>query len=492
MTLPKPFIDDIQPLLSPAEWEDFVHALTESDASTSIRMKGNEEVLPMGTDAKEVPWCKEGRYLLQRPQFTLDPLLHAGAYYVQEASSMFVSHVIRTWLSTLNPQPSPLIPHPSSLTPHPSLWVLDLCAAPGGKSTAALQALPEGSHLVSNEIDRKRARILAENIQKWGNPNVSVTANAPADFTPLGPIFDVIITDVPCSGEGMFRKDPGAIAEWSPAKVKECVALQRQIVSDIWPCLKPGGLLIYSTCTFNTHEDEEMLQYIVDNLGGEILPIPTQPEWHIHPALTGSFAPSIRPDSACRFMPHFTQGEGLFMAAIRKMDDGRWTMEDGRWKMEKRDKKRKEEKAKESQRAPKCSIPAIPAWLNGSFVFEPTPDGAIRAIPESHKPLHDLLVARKLYLLVSGVELGTQKGKDICPAHALALNTALRRDAFPIVELDLDTALNYLRREAIVMPEGTPTGYVLCCYQGHPLGFVKNIGNRSNNLYPTEWRIRNL
>lgn len=461
MTLPKPFIDDIQPLLPPEEWNAFVQALTEADASTSVRFRCEDVLSSRFPDAREVPWCREGRYLSQRPQFTLDPLLHAGAYYVQEASSMFVAHVIRSLMPAGTP-----------------VWALDLCAAPGGKSTAALQALPEGSQLVSNEIDRKRARILAENIQKWGNPNVSVTANAPADFTPLGPIFDLIITDVPCSGEGMFRKDAGAIDEWSPSKVRECVALQRKIVSNIWPCLKPGGLLIYSTCTFNTHEDEEMLQFIVDELSGEIQPIPLQPEWNIHPAITGPFAPAIHTGSACRFMPHFTQGEGLFMAAIRKPLH-RVSNDSGK-------------KGRDKGVRSTTKLPPLPQWVSGRFVFEPNPDGTIRAIPEQHKPLHDLLVARKLYLLVSGVELGTPKGKDLCPAHALALNTALCRNAFPLAELDLNTALNYLRREAITLPEGTPTGYVLCTYQGHPLGFVKNIGNRSNNLYPAEWRIRNL
>lgn len=460
MPLPQAFIDDIKPHLSAAEWEAFEAALTEGQQPTSVRL--NPQKPGAQIKGEPVGWCPEGRYLASRPQFTLDPLLHAGAYYVQEASSMFVAHVIRTLLPNFrNPeiQNSPLL-------------ALDLCAAPGGKSTAALSALPEGSHLVSNEIDRKRARILAENIQKWGNPNVTVTANAPADFKGLNQLFDVIITDVPCSGEGMFRKDAGAIAEWNPAKVRECVGLQRQIVSDIWPSLKPGGLLIYSTCTFNVHEDEEMLQYICDELGAELLEIPVQPEWHIHPALCGSFAPSIRPTSACRFMPHYTQGEGLFMAAFRKTD------------------------ASGPTRLPKPAhhkpITLSQQWLKGDMVYLADKEGNIRAIPESHYPLHQLLEAQGLYLLSSGVEVGTPKGKDLIPAHALALSTALRTDAFPHAELPLDVALQYLRREAITLPPETPNGFVLCTYRQVPLGFVKNIGNRSNNLYPTEWRIRNL
>lgn len=447
MTLPKAFIEDIQPYLPAAELEEFIHALTEGGQPVSIRLNRSKlgDSLPDATawplleGATEVGWCPEGRYLSERPQFTLDPLLHAGCYYVQEASSMFVTHVLRTFV-------------------HTPVTALDLCAAPGGKSTAALSALPQGSQLVSNEIDRKRARILAENIQKWGNPNVTVTANAPADFEPLSEMFDVIITDVPCSGEGMFRKDPGAIAEWNPQKVHECAALQRQILRDIWPSLKPGGLLIYSTCTFNVHEDEEQLQFLHDEFDAEILAIPTLPEWHIHPALCGSFAPDVRPESACRFMPHYTQGEGLFMAAIRK---------------------------------PGSSTPEV-SLERGFEMYTMGEEEMVHAIPRGHLPLFEALNEAGLYQLSSGIDMGTTKGKDFIPAHAMALSTELNPERFTCVEVDLKTAQQYLRREAILLPEGTPCGYVVVCYQSHPLGFVKNIGNRSNNLYPTEWRIRNL
>lgn len=453
MPLPQAFIDDIKPILPASEWNDFVEALTQGQQPTSVRLNPNKP----SPEIQGVPvgWCKEGMYLPTRPQFTLDPLLHAGAYYVQEASSMFVAHTIRSFVDQDKP-----------------LFALDLCAAPGGKSTAALTAMPAGSHLVSNEIDRKRARILSENIQKWGNPNVTVTANAPSDFRGLNQLFDLIITDVPCSGEGMFRKDAGAIAEWNPTKVRECVGLQKQIVSDIWPSLKEGGLLIYSTCTFNVHEDEEMLQYIHDELGAELLSIPINPEWHIHPALTGNFAPNIQSTSACRFMPHFTQGEGLFMAAFRKTH------------------------ATESTRLPKPlnhkPLTITQQWLVGDFVYLSDKDGNIRAIPQSHYPLHLLLEAQGLFLLTSGVEFGTFKGKDLVPAHALALSNSLNEEAFPRAELSLNEALKYLRREAILLPIGTPLGFILCTYNHVPIGFVKNIGNRSNNLYPIEWRIRNL
>lgn len=463
MALPSAFIEDMKQVLPASELEDFLHALTEGEQPTSIRINAAKSASVAFTTTTAVPWCKTGFYLSERPQFTLDPLLHAGAYYVQEASSQFVTHTIRHIQSLPD----------SGLSAETPFTVLDLCASPGGKSTAALSVLSDDSVLVSNEIDRKRARILAENIQKWGNPNVCVTANAPADFRHIKEAFDLIITDVPCSGEGMFRKDAGAIAEWNPAKVRECASLQKQIVSDIWPCLKPGGYLIYSTCTFNIHEDEENLQYIHDELGGEILPIPTLPEWHVHPALTGDFAPDVRPDSACRFMPHYTQGEGLFMALVRKPADAIASSS-----------------KKKSVSLPKSKLTTDWTDLNGTVIQQT--DGTLHFLPAPLVEVYQQLIDSKLYLLSAGIELGIQKGKDLQPAHALALSTGLRREAFVCADLDLDTALNYLRREAIVLSPDVPRGYVLLTYQNLPLGFVKNIGNRCNSLYPTEWRIRNL
>lgn len=487
MTLPEAFIENMSHVLPADELSCFVQALTVDEQPTSIRLnrkKWREQSLsdqptetalasdPLGlADSKPVAWCAEGRYLQSRPQFTLDPLLHAGAYYVQEASSQFLTHVLRTFVTE-------------------PVTALDLCAAPGGKSTAALSVLPEGSVLVSNEIDRKRARILAENIQKWGNPNVCVTANAPADFQGLQAVFDVLITDVPCSGEGMFRKDAGAIAEWSPAKVHECAALQKQILRDIWGCLKPGGLLVYSTCTFNVQEDEEQLQFICHELGAELLTIPVQSDWHIHPALTGAFAPDVKPEQACRFMPHFTQGEGLFMAALRKLGNSSSTDLPG--KGSKHGAKGGGKEGLKPGAKSQTVDPRLLQWVQEPAKLKSNADGTILAIPTVLEDLYNQLVSNRLYLLSAGIELGTQKGKDIQPAHALALSTARSEHAFPMADLDLDTALNYLRREAIVLPPDVPRGYVLLSYRQMPLGFVKNIGNRCNSLYPTEWRIRNL
>lgn len=465
MQLPDDFLTDISQYMDKSEFDKFVHALSETEQTTCIRMNLSksmtEEQIPKAEGLKGannlsvIGWNPEtGRYLKERPVFTTDPLLHAGCYYVQEASSQFIGHVIKSLI-------------------HENVNVLDLCAAPGGKSIALLSSLPEGSQLVSNEIDRRRARILSENITKWGSTNVTVTCNAPKDFRKLRQLFDVIVTDVPCSGEGMFRKDEGAIKDWSAKKVKDCANLQREIVETIWPCLKPGGLLIYSTCTFNVHEDEENIAWICENLGGESIEVPTEIDWQIHAPLIGSHP-------CYRFMPHFTQGEGLFMACIRKNSDEEI--------ITKHEHKGKSVPNKKNN----TKLPQINyrQWVDADGEIEMTAEGELRLIPTSHKELHNAIIKEGLYILQSGIELGTMKGKDMIPAHALALSKALKENAFPKANVNLETALNYLRREAISLPDDTPTGHVLVCYKNHPLGFVKNMGNRCNNIYPQEWRIR--
>lgn len=466
MTLPEDFLQNMRSVIPCEEFDAFVKALADDQQTTSIRFNkariAAEEISDHFGETSIVGWCEEGRYLDNRPQFTLDPLLHAGAYYVQEASSMFIAHVIRHHVN----QP---------------VTCLDLCASPGGKTTAAISALPEGSQMVSNEIDRRRARILAENITKWGFPDVTVTCNAPKDFKPLRHVFDVVITDVPCSGEGMFRKDEGAVTDWSLAKVKGCAELQHTIIDDIWDCLKPGGLLIYSTCTFNVDEDEHMVEYICEELGGTALEVPVAEEWNIHKPLIGN-----RP--CYRFMPHFTKGEGLFMAVIRK-DDGELLP----CKAMRPSKNNKSGKGG-SDKSGKGSIDTknISSWVTADVVLEQNKNGVISAISLAHKELHDAVANSGLFVLQSGVELGTVKGKDIIPSHNLALSTILAKEAFPCFEVTLDVALDYLRRMAFVLPADAPVGYVLLTYRKLPLGFVKNLGSRCNNLYPQEWRIRNL
>ena len=278
----------------------------DEEAPTSIRLNPRKTSLtphPSPLTTNPVPWCQEGFYLQDRPQFTFDPLFHAGCYYVQEAASMFVTHILRTLLTS-----------PSSLlTPHSSLSALDMCAAPGGKSTALRTVLPEGSLLVCNEPIANRAQILLENITKWGWPDCIVTNNYPRDFRKSKATFDLILCDVPCSGEGMFRRDPATIGEWSLQNVEKCWRLQREIVADAWECLAPGGILIYSTCTFNTKENEENIRWILETYDAEALEIPTDPSWNITGSLLQGFEAPVY-----RFIPGITRSEGLFVCALRK------------------------------------------------------------------------------------------------------------------------------------------------------------------------------
>lgn len=362
-----------------------------------------------------VAWCAEGFYLNSRPNFTFDPLFHAGAYYVQEASSMFLSHVLRH-----------LINKPVAL--------LDLCAAPGGKTTCARTAISDGSIVFSNEPINKRAQILAENIQKFGHSDVVVTNNYPRDYKKSKLEFDVIVADVPCSGEGMFRKDPQAIAEWSEQNVENCWKLQRSIISDIWDNLKPGGLLIYSTCTFNAHENEENVAWILNEYDAQLLEVPTEKNWNITGSLIGNPLKAGEPFPVYRFIPGFTQGEGLFMAIIKK----------------------------------------------GGTSTNVEPNVG-KLVAEANK---------KLKIMVHGVKQGIIKGKKIIPDHSLALAINGDRSSYPNVEIDYETAIKYLRHEAIMLSAVVPKGIVTLTYRGHAIGFANNLGNRANNLYPQEWRIK--
>ena len=318
MQLPEDFVRETQQLMGEARFNSYLEAFHE-EAPVSIRMNPKKS-LELGTPCSQpspVPWCREGYYLEGRPQFTFDPLFHAGCYYVQEAASMFVTHVLRE-LSNLLPLTIPEQSSPTRSLSHLSpLNVLDMCAAPGGKSTAMLSVLPEGSTLVSNEPIPTRAQILLENITKWGAPNCIVTNNYPRDFKKAKAKFDLILCDVPCSGEGMFRKDPATISEWSVQNVEKCWRLQREIVADAWECLNPGGIMIYSTCTFNTKENEENVRWIMDTFDAEPLDIPTDPSWHI----TGSLLPDFEAP-VYRFIPGITRSEGLFVCVMHKR--GEW------------------------------------------------------------------------------------------------------------------------------------------------------------------------
>ena len=450
MALPKEFINILGEILEADERDRLLNAL-QTEPQVSIRFN------PLIPDAESlalqslecsadgrVPWAGNAVYLDHRPQFTLDPLIHMGCYYVQEASSMFLEQAVRKCVSG-------------------PVKALDLCAAPGGKSTLLASLLPEGSLLVSNEIQRSRAQILAENMTKWGRTGVMVTCNTPKQIGQSNLMFDLIAVDAPCSGEGMFRKDEGAVTDWSLQNVEMCAERQRQIIEDIWPALKPGGYLIYSTCTFNRHEDEDNVQWIIEQFGAEAIKIDTYPEWNIKASLTQDNLPVYH------FMQHLTRGEGFFLCLLRKPDGA----------------------FRELPQKPFKADPTVPAecrkWLNDGYEYYVKGD-SIYALPA---PLASDMnqVSKELYSLIPGIEVAVRKGHDWVPAHALAMSDALNTEAFNKVEITRKQALEYLHCDALRL-EDAPRGIVLLTYKGIPLGFAKNLGNRANNMYPQEWRIR--
>ncbi len=460
--LPERFIEMLRGL----RLGDAADAIAGGEPEVSVRVNPRKAPVSVENACGQVPWCREGWYLSERPSFTLDPQWHQGRYYVQEGASMFHSHVVR---SVIGSDPCPIT-------------VLDACAAPGGKTTAVLDALPEGSVVVANEYVPSRAAVLRENIIKWGYPAVIVTRGDTGQFARMGEVFDLIIGDVPCSGEGMMRKDSEAVEQWSPGLVRECAARQWEIVTNLWDALRPGGLLVYSTCTFNREENELTVRRILDELGGESVPVPVVSEWGITPAILEDGTE----DSGMhcyRFIPGRTRGEGLFVSVIRKSGEPsrmRAVVPERRSKVK--------GKAK--------GAPAVPAeasgWLSDPGAYAVYSEGErVSAFPSVHMPLLQL-VRRHVDVIHEGVCLGTVKGRDLVPSQSLVMSHAMRRDAFPRVEVDRAAALGYLRGDSPVMPSGTPRGFVLLTYQGAPLGMVKNLGSRSNTLYPQPWRIRRM
>jgi 16S rRNA C967 or C1407 C5-methylase (RsmB/RsmF family)/NOL1/NOP2/fmu family ribosome biogenesis protein len=467
MQLPKDFESYTRRLFGADRWQRFEQGL-DGEPPVSVRLnplKVDAASVSLEGDDGLVPWCALGHYLSSRPAFTFDPLLHAGTYYVQEASSMFLHWVLRQ-----------LVRRPVVL--------LDLCAAPGGKTMAAQCALPEGSVVMSNEPIVLRSNILAENLAKFGSPHSIVTRNYAADYARAGLRFDVVVADVPCSGEGMFRKDPGAIAEWSQDHVNQCQELQRSIVEDIWPCLRPGGLLIYSTCTFNTLEDEDNVAWIASHLDADFVPLEVHASWQITGPLTGQ-APVFR------FLPGITRGEGFFLCVLRKRGESNDVMAALAESADKKGRARRRGKAagKEQPTAgPGAQAQEKASWLEGYYNLRQAGQ-RWRAVPKQWTALYDA-AASHLNILQAGVTLGTERGRDLVPDASLALSKALRKDACQRVEVDYPSAVSYLRKEAVTLPADTPKGLVLLCYRGHALGWEKNMGNRANNLYPAEWRIK--
>lgn len=425
------------------------------EPETCIRVNVNKSPLyEFYQGMEQVPWCRSAFYLSERPRFTLNPLLHAGAFYVQDASSTAYETIVLN-LGFEGP-----------------VRAADLCAAPGGKTTAVLNALPDGSVMLANEFVGTRAAILKENLVKYGYPHLVVTNADVSRLSTMRGCFDLVTVDAPCSGEGMMRKDETARSQWSEGLVRQCAALQREILDNAVEMLAPGGYLIYSTCTFNTQEDEDNAAYIADTLG--LTPIDT--------GLAGNHGirPQVKGDIPClRFMPGFTRGEGLFVAVFRKEDDA---MGGACF----RKKGKIDKKGKPAKVDPKI-LSTADRWLNLDTEIRQHQQ-RILALSSGTADLLDR-IPKDVRIVCAGVEVGEVKGKDLVPSHQLAMSTVFS-GAFPVAELNEEDALRYLSRDAIALSPDIPKGYVTLEYQGFPLGFAKNLGNRVNNLYPQEYRIR--
>lgn len=417
----------------------------EQQPPVSIRVNPRKPYAPEG---EKIPWCADGRYLAHRPMFTQDPRLHGGGYYVQEASSMFLCEAVR---QTVDLKKNPVI--------------LDLCAAPGGKSTLLSGLMPETGLLVSNEVIRNRAGILLENLQKWGSDHVIVTNNDPSAFQQLPGTFDAIIVDAPCSGEGLFRKDPTAINEWSVDHVHHCAARQNRILEDIWPALKSGGILIYSTCTYNHEENIKQVTWMGSKLGAESVKLKLDSTWGVETV-------GDKNHFGYQFYPHRVTGEGFFLTIARKQSPAnppylgrtKWT-------------------------SPSAAIlQEIKPWVRDAErkIFLLHKD-IIRFMPNTHEALSNF-ISERFNLLSAGTPAAEVTRNKLVPEHALALSVHYQPSSLPDADADLHTALSYLRKDAIAL-EGF-SGFARITYQGLGLGWVNCIPGRVNNLYPVDWRIR--
>ena len=448
MKLPVALLDSLEGVEG-FDKDEFVAIHQSGNQVTSIRLNQFKQANSLEKYySKAIPWCKNAFYLNERPSFTLDPVFHAGGYYVQEASSMFLWHILEQ-----------LIGNDTN-----GKKVLDLCAAPGGKSTLLASYFTDGL-VVANELIKSRSAILVENVIKWGLPNIIVTNNDPSHFNKLIGFFDVIVVDAPCSGSGLFRKDPSAIEEWSEDNVLHCSQRQERILADIIPSLKDNGVLLYSTCSYSIDEDEKIADWLVEKMDMQTLEIDFPLSWKI----VTSESPSSK-SVGYRFYPYLINGEGFYVAAFKKT--GSILM--NKYKETVLLKPSKIELAHINQ------FYSIPVEYNTFKQNE-----AIRVIPESWYFVLMQLVS-VLYIKKAGIEIGTIKGKDVIPAHELAVSV-LDKSAFNLIELNKEASLQYLRRKEIQL--STTIGWSLVTFQGAYLGWIKGLQNRINNYYPADWRI---
>jgi len=444
MILPEMFSRRMMNVLND-EFDEFRQSF-DNETSTTIRINSSKYLDKVSLTP--VSYCDTGYLVPMRPLFTIDPFFHSGVYYVQESSSMFLETAIK------------------QLDIKTKLTVLDLCAAPGGKSTHLASLLPEECLLVCNDVIRARAQILSLNLKKWGSSNVIVTNNDPHDFQRLAGFFDLLLVDAPCSGEGLFRRDPNSVNEWSPEKAKLCARRQQRILSDVWPALRTGGILIYSTCTFNPQENEENIEWLNEFADIEPVELKISDAWGIKVTDAGGFP-------CYRFYPHKVSGEGFFMAVVRKKgsyDSAQRRIRDNPLLASKTDK-------------------IIARTLFDDKNLDVLRFGnSLLAFP-SHQLSELLHIKNNLQIIHAGVKIGELKQKDLLPSHELALSGILNRSALPSIGLTIEDAITYLKRDDI-LPVPAAKGWNLITYRDVPLGWIKNLGNRFNSAFPKEWRIR--
>ncbi|TAL64978.1 MAG: rRNA methyltransferase [Bacteroidetes bacterium] len=419
----------------------------EEPSPVSIRINSSKwNKTPLISDP--VPWCRNGYYLGLRPSFTLDPLFHSGCYYPQEASGMFIEQAVLKAAGSLK-----------------NIRVLDLCGAPGGKSTHLSDIIGADNLLVANEVIRSRAVILVETITKWGCSNTLVTQNDPAAFGRLSGYFDIILVDAPCSGEGMFRTNV-AINEWSVENTMHCSERQKRIIMDIWPALKENGILTYSTCTFNPDENEENIKWLLGKNEAECVSLNIE-------EFKGVTEIDYQGIYGYGFYPDRIRGEGYFISVIRKKGNQEKTLAKSR--------------LKKDVKPVKDDLAVAGNWTDFPRDRLVKWDHEILAVPCGIDEY--LYLFQNLKIVKAGTKIFNVKKQDYLPSHELSLSQKLKKDAFPCIEIDLTTALSFLRRDNFKLHNAIK-GWSIVSYQGINLGFVKNLGNRLNNYFPVEWRIR--
>ena len=451
MNLPENFIVRLQQQFGNNS-ADLVESFNQSPA-TSIRINSNKLNEFIG---EKIPWCQSGYYLNERPLFTIDPLFHAGCYYVQEASSMFLEQVFTQLFSK-----------------EENLTVLDLCAAPGGKSTHIASLINNKSVLVANEVIASRANILKENIIKQGKGNVIVTSSDSKYFGELKELFDCIIIDAPCSGEGLFRKDPDAVNEWSLDQAHYCSIRQQQILKDVIPCLKQNGILIYSTCTFNPEENELQLKWLKEKHGFSGIELKTESNWNVEEWNDENLY-------GYRFLPSKIKGEGFFLAVLRKNESNSSSETSSNnnfisWMPELCNEK---EVSSIKNWVKKIESENIYRWKENYFLLS----------NEQLKMMNEL--SDRVKIIYAGVELASKKHNEFIPSPALALYEQINIPAFNNLNLSKELALSFLRKDSLQI-QSEDKGWMLTLFNNHPLGWVKSLGNRMNNYFPMEWRIKN-